>query len=101
MFEVQDYTTEDGRDPVKRWLDKLRDPKARERILMKIRRLEQGMPGDSKSVNGAIRELRIHYGSGYRLYFARIEQKVILLLCGGSKKTQPNDIATAKERFRD
>ena len=101
MFEIRHYTTEDGRYPVQSWLDDLRDQEARHRISSRIRRFQRGIPGDSRAVRGAIRELRIHYGPGYRVYFAMMDKEVILLLCGGDKKTQRADIATAQKRLRD
>ncbi len=101
MFDIQHYTTENARDPVRQWLDNIRDPRTKDRILTKVRCLQQGARGDSKSVGGGIRELRIHDGPGYRVYFARVGKTVILLLAAGSKKTQRNDIATAKKRFQD
>lgn len=101
MFDIQHYTTENARDPVQRWLDDLRDPRARERIATRLDRLAEGNFGDCIAVGGTIRELRIHYGPGYRVYFARAGKTVILLLCAGSKKTQRADIATAKKRLRD
>ena len=101
MFEIRHYTTEDGRYPVQSWLDRLRDQEAKHRISSRIRRLQRGIPGDSRAVGGAIRELRIHYGPGYRVYFAMMDKTVILLLCGGDKKTQRTDIATAQKRLKN
>ncbi len=101
MFDIQYYTTEDARDPVQRWLDKIRDPRARERIYQRLHRLHRDNPGDYKSVGGAVRELRIHYGPGYRIYFANIGEMTILLLAAGSKATQPADIVKAKQRLQD
>ena len=101
MLKLQYYTTEDTHNPVKRWLNNLRDEEAKRRISSRIRRLQRGIHGDSRSVGGAVRELRIHYGPGYRVYFASIGKTVILLLCAGSKKTQPADIDTAQKRLQD
>lgn len=78
------------------WLQKLRDRNARGRIEVRIRRLTLGNPGDVKSVGDGVSEIRIDYGPGYRLYFSKHGNTVILLLCGGDKSTQPNDIAKAK-----
>ncbi len=101
MFEIRHYTTEDGRDPVQSWLDDLRDQEAKARILARLDRVQQGGFGDCMTVGSGIRELRIHYGPGYRVYFARTGKTVILLLCGGDKKTQRTDIATAQKRLKD
>lgn len=79
-----------------RWLDELRDANARARIRTRIRRLSIGNPGDVKSVGGGISEMRIDYGPGYRVYFTQRGTLVILLLCGGDKRTQQQDIKQAK-----
>jgi putative addiction module killer protein len=81
----------------RRWLDRLRDENARHRIAVRIRRLAEGNSGDAKSVGGAISELRIDYGPGYRIYFTRRGEQLILLLVGGDKRTQWQDIATARK----
>jgi putative addiction module killer protein len=78
------------------WLGGLRDANARGRILMRLRRLSLGNPGDVRPVGSAISEMRIDYGPGYRVYFTQRGPLVILLLCGGDKRTQNRDIATAK-----
>ncbi|WKZ12839.1 MAG: type II toxin-antitoxin system RelE/ParE family toxin [Gammaproteobacteria bacterium] len=79
-----------------RWLTSLRDARARSRILVRIRRLSLGNPGDVKPVDGGVSEMRIDYGPGYRVYFAQRGPLVILLLCGGDKRTQQQDIERAK-----
>jgi putative addiction module killer protein len=78
------------------WLAKLRDQNAKGRIVSRISRLEQGNPGDMKSVGGGISEMRVDYGPGYRIYFAPRGSTVVILLCGGDKRTQDADIKTAK-----
>jgi len=77
------------------WIDGLQDMRARARILVRIERLKSGNPGDVKPIGEGISELRIDYGPGYRVYFNRIGQKVIIFLAGVDKKTQPKDIRTA------
>uniref|UniRef100_Q07IW5 Addiction module antitoxin RelB n=1 Tax=Rhodopseudomonas palustris (strain BisA53) TaxID=316055 RepID=Q07IW5_RHOP5 len=79
-----------------RWLRKLRDRRARAKILLRIERLELGNPGDVASVGDGISELRIHDGPGYRVYFVQRGMILIILLCGGDKSTQTTDIAAAK-----
>lgn len=79
-----------------RWLGKLKDGRAVARVLARIDRLALGNSGDVKSVGGGVSELRIDYGPGYRVYFAQRGQALILLLCGGDKSTQSNDISTAQ-----
>jgi len=78
-----------------KWLDGLHDIRARARILVRIERLAAGNPGDVKPVGGGISELRIDYGPGYRVYYKKHGQKVVILLAGGDKSTQAKDIKTA------
>jgi putative addiction module killer protein len=78
------------------WMAKLRDNRARNKIATRIDRLAFGNPGDVKPVGEGISELRIHYGSGYRVYFTRRGSELIILLCGGDKDTQTKDIKMAK-----
>ena len=78
------------------WLEGLKDERARAKISVRIRRLSLGNFGDVKPVGEGAGELRIDYGPGYRLYFVRRGEAVIVLLCGGDKRTQADDIKTAK-----
>lgn len=78
-----------------KWLDELHDILARARILVRIERLAAGNPGDVKAVGEGVSELRIHYGPGYRVYYKKHGQKVVVLLAGGDKSTQAKDIKTA------
>ncbi|MAY26372.1 MAG: addiction module antitoxin RelB [Polycyclovorans sp.] len=87
-----------------RWLDGLRDRRAKARIEVRLRRLSLGNPGDVKSVGDGILELRIDHGPGYRVYFMRRGVLLVVLLCGGDKSSQQKDIAQAKliaEHFED
>jgi putative addiction module killer protein len=68
---------------------------AKERIFARIRRLREGNPGDVKPVGQGVSEIRIGYGPGYRLYFVRRGETLIILLCGGDKSSQRKDIAKA------
>ena len=83
-------------DEFRTWLRGLRDDKAVARIVARIRRLEQGNPGDSKSIGGRLLELRIDYGPGYRTYYVRRGAMIVILLCGGDKRTQQRDIKRAQ-----
>jgi putative addiction module killer protein len=83
------------------WLDGLRDIKGRSRVLARIERLASGNPGDVKPVGEGVSELRIDYGPGYRVYFVKQGQTVIVLLAGGDKSTQAKDIRTAKRLARN
>ena len=78
-----------------KWLDGLNDIRARARILVRIERLAAGNPGDVKAVGEGVSELRIDYGPGYRVYYKKRGQKVVILLAGGDKRTQAKDIKTA------
>ena len=84
-----------------KWIDGLQDIRARARILARIERLATGNPGDVKPVGEGVSELRINYGSGYRVYFRKIGQKVIILLAGGDKSSQSKDIKTALRLSRN
>ena len=77
-----------------KWIDGLRDIRARARILVRIERLAGGNPGDVKAVGEGVSELRIDYGPGYRVYYKKQGQKVIILLAGGDKHTQAKNIKT-------
>ncbi len=79
------------------WILALNDRKAVAKILARIERLALGNPGDVKPVGGGVSEMRIPYGSGYRVYYKQIGKEIILLLCGGDKTTQEKDIRRAKE----
>ena len=83
------------------WFAGLSDPEARARIDARIKRAQGGNLGDWKNVGGQINEMRIDHGPGYRLYFARHGSSVILLLCGGSKRSQQTDIRRAAHILTD
>ena len=79
-----------------KWLKKLKDRVGKILIAERISRLQDGNPGDSELVGKGISELRIHYGPGYRVYYKDTGREIIILLCGGDKSTQENDIVRAK-----
>ena len=83
------------------WLGKLADIAATARIVARLRRLELGNPGDVKSVGGGVSEMRIDYGPGYRVYFVRRGKTLIILLCGGDKRTQDKDIKAAQRMAKE
>ena len=78
-----------------KWLDKLQDIHARARILVRIKRLAAGNPGDVKAVGEGVSEMRISFGPGYRVYYRKYGRRVVVLLAGGDKRTQARDIKTA------
>ncbi len=100
-FSLEEYVTEEGRIPFREWLHGLRDRRARAKIRVRLNRVRLGNFGDAKPVGNGVYELRIPYGPGYRVYFARTGQRVVLLLCGGDKSTQKSDIAKAKAFWKD
>lgn len=79
------------------WESALRDKRARTIIAARLFRLAAGLPGDVEPVGEGISELRIHYGPGYRVYFQQRGPVIVVLLCGGDKSTQKQDIKTAKQ----
>ena len=83
------------------WFAGLRDRKARARITTRIRRLSLDNPGDVKPVGGGVSEMRIDYGPGYRVYFVRRGEALVILLCGGDKRSQDRDIARALELAKE
>ena len=84
-----------------RWIDGLRDIRARARILARVERLATGNPGDVKPVGEGVSELRIHYGPGYRVYYTQRGRELVILLAGGDKSTQARDIKTALRLARN
>ena len=82
------------------WFLNLRDKRAQHLILVRIRRLALGNPGDVKPAGEGISEMRIDYGPGYRVYYKDTGKEIIILLCGGDKKTQQADIAEARKVAR-
>jgi putative addiction module killer protein len=87
-------------DSYSRWFDGLRDKEARARILVRIRRLSLGKPGDVRPVGEGVSEMRIDYGPGYRIYFVSRGELLVILLAGGDKNTQSRDIQVAQELAR-
>ena len=85
----------------KKWLEKLRDNVAKQNILWRIERMRNGNFGDSKSVGDGVFELRINVGKGYRVYFTNDRKEIVILLIGGDKSTQENDIKKAKKMAKD
>ena len=79
------------------WLHRLRDANAVARIVGRIRRMEMGNPGDTRSVGQGILEMRVDYGPGFRIYYVHRGAHVVILLCGGDKRTQRRDIKRAEK----
>jgi len=98
---IEIYVTENGRAPFLEWLRSLQDESTRGRIRNRIKRLTDGGIGDWSSVGEGVFELRLFFGSGYRIYFAEYGGFIVLLLCGGDKKTQSRDIQKAKDYWKE
>ena len=95
MFEVRKT------EVYARWLDSLRDARARARVLVRVERLAAGNPGDVRPVGEGVSELRIDYGPGYRVYIRKQGRRIVVLLAGGDKRTQRDDIETALRLARN
>jgi putative addiction module killer protein len=94
-YQIRHFLTSSGRDPFAEWRGLIRDSKARIAVDRRINRLELGNFGDHRHCREGVWELRIDVGPGYRVYYAMAGRVVVLLLCGGSKRTQEMDIAKA------
>jgi len=99
-LKVREYLAKDDRSPYREWLETL-DATVRGRIQARVFRFELGNLGDSKSVGEGVWEARLEFGPGYRLYFGRHGNTVILLLLGGDKGSQAKDIRRAKQYWMD
>jgi putative addiction module killer protein len=95
MFEIRQTAVFEA------WIDGLKDMRAVARIEVRLRRLSLGHLGDSKSLGDGVSEMRIDYGPGYRLYFTRRGERIVILLCGGDKKRQSDDIGRAKQLAKE
>jgi putative addiction module killer protein len=100
-LEVRHYLTSAGRDPYQTWLDRLKDLRARVAIQRRVDRIASGNFGDRKPCRDGVWELRVDVGQGYRVYYARHDRVVVVLLCAGDKRTQASDIDTAVTYWAD
>ncbi|NJD89215.1 MAG: type II toxin-antitoxin system RelE/ParE family toxin [Betaproteobacteria bacterium] len=101
MFEVLRYRAADGSEPFSEWLASLKDKQAQAKVRLRIQRIATGNLGDSRPAGGGVREMREHDGPGYRVYFAQHGKSLVLLLCGGTKKSQDEDIRMARLYWAD
>jgi putative addiction module killer protein len=95
------YADDAGKEPFTEWLYALRDIMGRKRILARVTRLEQGNYGDCEPIGDGLSELRMFFGSGYRVYFGEHGGNIVVLLCGGDKATQSKDIQQAKTYWKE
>jgi putative addiction module killer protein len=100
-MELFRYQRADGREPFTEWLNALRDKATEARIRVRLLRIEAGNFGDCEPVGDGVMELRIHVGAGYRIYFGRHGKALVILLCGGDKRSQASDIKRAKDYWTE
>ncbi|MEO8400696.1 MAG: type II toxin-antitoxin system RelE/ParE family toxin [Gammaproteobacteria bacterium] len=99
--ELRFYRTREGKEPFVEWIESLKDVTGRAHINNRLNRIAIGHYGDCESVGNGVRELKIHYGPGYRVYFSEQADTIVLLLLGGSKRTQNKDIKKAKQLWEE
>ena len=99
--EVVAFRARDGRVPFEEWLDGLKDQRAVARVLARLARVRLGNLGDCKPVGEGVLELRVDYGPGYRVYFGQKGRTLVVLLCGGDKRTQDRDIRLARQFWQE
>ena len=99
--EVEVYVCPDGSSPFNEWLASLQDRRARARVRTRINRVRLGNLGDCAPVGSGVLELKIDYGPGYRIYCGQVGAKLVILLCGGDKSSQSEDIRRAIEYWED
>jgi putative addiction module killer protein len=100
-IEINYYKDRNGNSPYKHWLERLKEGQASLFIILQVNKLGVGLSGDSQPIGIGLSELRIHYGPGYRVYYARESKSSILILCGGKKSSQKKDISAARGYWRD
>ena len=100
MIEIREYLDTQGRSPYARWFDRL-NARAAAKVATALVRMEQGNLSNAKSVGGGVSEYRIDFGPGYRVYFGKDGDTLIILLGGGTKKRQQRDIEAAQDLWRE
>lgn len=98
--QLEIYITQENKKPFVEWLESL-DKEYRYRVKERLDRVALGNFGDWKSLDEGINELRLNFGSGYRIYFGQEKNSIILLLCGGNKASQKKDIKKARQYWKD
>lgn len=99
-FKIVEFLSADGVSPFANWFDSL-ESRAATKVTVSLARLEQGNTSNAKSIGSGVHEYRIDHGPGYRIYYAYEGKKLVILLAGGTKKRQQNDINDAKKRWSD
>ena len=98
---IKIYQDEHGNEPFNDWLKSIRDFNTKIRILARLERIKLGNFGDHRSIGEGLYELRLHFGSGYRIYYGQSGDEIVLLLAGGDKSTQKQDIQRVKHYWHD
>jgi putative addiction module killer protein len=99
--EIQQYKIPDGKIPFSEWLESLGDFKGKAKIVKRLERVSDGNLGDARSLGEGVWEFKIDFGPGYRIYFGQVETTIVLLLIGGDKSTQEQDISKAKKYWTE
>jgi putative addiction module killer protein len=100
VIEVKEYVDTYGRSPYAKWFDRL-NARSAAKVATALVRMEQGNLTNAKSIGGGVFEYRIHFGPGYRIYFGKDGDTLIILLGGGTKKRQQKDIEIARDLWRE
>jgi putative addiction module killer protein len=100
MIEIQEYVDADGRSPYAKWFDEL-NARAAAKVATALIRIEQGNLSNAKSVGAGVSEYRIDFGPGYRVYFGKDGDSIVILLGGGTKKRQQKDIEAAQKLWKE
>ena len=98
---IEEYLTLGGKSPFGSWIEDLKDRQARAAIRKRLNQVRLGNLGDSKALGDGVHELRVDFGPGYRVYYGIDGETVVVLLCGGDKRSQTRDIARAKQYWTD
>lgn len=101
QIELLEFISEDGHNPFRNWIRDIKDDKTRARIRIRLNRIRLGNFGDCKSVGKGVNELRISFGAGYRVYYGKSRNDIVILLCGGDKGTQSKDIKIAQKYWSE
>lgn len=95
------YQTSDGKAPFEKWFNSIKDQKTRAKIKTRLDRAEEGNLGEYRSVGQGVFELKINFGPGYRIYYGLEGDEIVIILCGGDKSTQQNDVLKAQQYWAD
>ena len=101
VFSLKALVLENGTCPIEDWIKSIRDTQTKQRVQSRLDRIERGNLGDCHPVGEGVSEFRLDFGAGYRIYFAQAAGTLIVLLVGGDKNTQAQDIALARKLWKD